>query len=85
MVTKQLVSREPSSEDRRKITLSLTGSGQKILEEISEQSQKDLAQYLAPLTDEERAVVFSALELLEPLFSAQRDLEESSGSKVEKN
>ena len=78
LVSKQFVLREPSIEDRRKITLTLTGNGQKALQEISEHSQRDLAQYLTSLTAEERSVVFQAFQLLEPLFSVQRDLDESS-------
>ena len=82
LVSKGLVFREPSTEDRRKITLALTQNGQETLQKIFEQSQKDLAQYLTSLTAEERLVVFKALKLLEPLFSAQRDLEETTESEV---
>jgi DNA-binding MarR family transcriptional regulator len=77
LVSKQFVLREPSLEDRRKITLTLTGNGQTALQEISEHSQKYMAQYLTPLTAEERAIVLKAFQLLEPLFSVQRDLDES--------
>jgi DNA-binding MarR family transcriptional regulator len=76
MVSKQLVSRQNSTEDRRKITLTLTGNGKKILDEISEQSQIDLAPHLAGLSDAERLLVFQALTLLEPLFSVSKDSEE---------
>ncbi|MEI7844422.1 MAG: MarR family transcriptional regulator [Chloroflexota bacterium] len=76
MVSKQLVSRQNSTEDRRKITLTLTGNGQKILNEITQHSQNDLAPHLAALSDAERLVVFQALTILEPLFSTSKDPEE---------
>jgi DNA-binding MarR family transcriptional regulator len=78
LVSKQLVLREPSTQDRRKITLTLTGDGHKALQEISEHSQKDLGQYLTSLSAEELAIVLKAFQLLEPLFSVQRDLDEST-------
>lgn len=84
LVSKQMVLRVPSNEDRRKITLTLTENGQKTLKEISEHSQKDLAQYLTSLTAEERSVVFQALQLLEPLFSTPKDLDENAENLAEK-
>ena len=72
LVKTQLVSREPSTEDRRKITLTLTGQGQKTLDEVFEHSHQHLAGYLSPLTPEEAETVLRALQLLGPLFSTQR-------------
>jgi DNA-binding MarR family transcriptional regulator len=72
LVKNQLVLREPSIEDRRKITLTLTDQGQKILEEVFEHSRQHLAGFLSPLSPEEAEIVFQALKLLGPLFSSQR-------------
>jgi len=70
LVNNQLVLREPSADDRRKITLTLTEQGQEILEKVFEQSRKDLAAYLSPLTPEDAEIIFQALNLLGPLFSS---------------
>ena len=72
LVKTQLVLREPSTEDRRKITLTLTDQGQKVLDEVYEHSRQHLAGYLAPLSPEEAETVYKALQLLGPLFSSQR-------------
>jgi DNA-binding MarR family transcriptional regulator len=75
LVLKELVCREPSTEDRRKITLTISENGQKTLQEIYSLSQRELAGYLSPLTDEERQLVSTAFKLLEPLFTSQKDSE----------
>ena len=72
LVNGQLVLRESSTQDRRKITLTLTEQGQQTLEEVFEHSRKDLATYLASLTPDETEIVFQALRLLGPLFSSRR-------------
>jgi len=72
LVNRQLVLRELSTEDRRKITLTLTAQGQQTLEEVFEHSHRHLAGYLSPLSTEETKIVFQALKLLGPLFSSQR-------------
>jgi DNA-binding MarR family transcriptional regulator len=83
MVSKQVVSRQNSTEDRRKITLTLTENGKKILNEIFEHSQNDLAPHLATLSEEERLLVFQALTILEPLFSTSKDPEEVIAAQAE--
>jgi DNA-binding MarR family transcriptional regulator len=77
LVSGQLVLRETSTEDRRKITLTLTAQGQKTLDEVFEHSRNDLAAYLTVLTAEQRAIVFQGLKLLAPLFSSHREPEEN--------
>jgi len=72
LVNRQLILREPSTEDRRKITLTLTDQGRQTLEEVFEHSRQHLAGYLSPLSSEESEIVFQALKLLGPLFSSQR-------------
>lgn len=73
LVSKGLVLRESSTEDRRKITLTLTDQGQKTLSEVFDYSRQDLATYLTPLTSAEQEIVFQALKLLGPLFSTQQE------------
>ena len=68
LVSNQLVLRQPSSEDRRKVTLSLTGKGQRILGEVFDYSRQHLADFLSPLTEAERITVYQGLKLLGPLF-----------------
>ena len=70
LVSNTLVLRESSTEDRRKITLTLTDEGQKTLDALFEHSRNDLAVYLSPLAPEQRAIVFQGLKLLAPLFSS---------------
>jgi DNA-binding MarR family transcriptional regulator len=72
MVNNQLILRQPSTEDRRKITLTLTDQGQQTLEEVFEHSRLHLAGYLSPLSADEAEIVYQALKLLGPLFSSQR-------------
>ena len=69
LVSNQLVLRAPSLKDRRKITLTITESGQKSLDGLFEQSRNDLTAHLAPLTAEQRAIVYQGLKFLAPLFS----------------
>ena len=72
LVSNQLVLRAASTEDRRKISLTLTEEGHKTLEALFELSRNDLAIRLAPLTTEQRAIVFQGLQLLAPLFSSPK-------------
>jgi DNA-binding MarR family transcriptional regulator len=72
MVTKNLVVREPSTHDRRKISLTLTDLGQKTLDEVFEYSRNDLASYLSGLGTKDLETVYQALKLLRPLFSTSK-------------
>jgi len=68
LVLDHLIKREPSLKDRRKITLTLTDQGQKILEQAHNATQARVAEILAHLTPEEGEMVFQAMVLLQPLF-----------------
>jgi len=70
MVTNNLVVREPSTQDRRKIALTLTTEGQHTLEEVFEHSRNHLAMYLSGLEIKELETVNQALKLLKPLFAS---------------
>jgi DNA-binding MarR family transcriptional regulator len=68
MVLKNLIWREPSLDDRRKITLILTAQGQHLLEIARNGTQARLAEVLSQLTPEEGKTVYLAMNLLLPLF-----------------
>jgi DNA-binding MarR family transcriptional regulator len=68
MVTRQLVRREISATDRRRITLVLTEAGQATLQSAYEATQTYLARRLAELSTQEQAAVEQALQILRPLF-----------------
>jgi DNA-binding MarR family transcriptional regulator len=72
LVNNQFVLREPSTEDRRKIALTLTDPSQQTLKEVFEHSRQHLTGYLSPLSTEESEIVFQALKLLGPLFSSRQ-------------
>jgi DNA-binding MarR family transcriptional regulator len=73
LVCDQLVKRESSTEDRRKVALTLTVEGQNSLEEVFNHSQDQLAFFLSPLSQQELGIVYQALDLLEPLFTPHRE------------
>ena len=73
LVNNQFVLRAPSTEDRRKITLTLTHQGQQTLGEVFEHSRQHLAGYLSSLSPDESEIVYQALKLLGPLFSPQQE------------
>jgi DNA-binding MarR family transcriptional regulator len=68
LMLNRLVRREPSSKDRRKVTLTLTSRGQDILEKARNGTLARLAEVLSHLTPEEGETVFKAMKLLQPLF-----------------
>jgi DNA-binding MarR family transcriptional regulator len=68
LVTHSMVVRQPSSRDRRKITLALTPAGQNVLEQARTSAQARLADLLACLSSEQCETVYQALQILQPLF-----------------
>lgn len=68
LVTRGLVSREPSPRDRRRIALCLTARGQSTLATARRAAQASLGRLLSTLSPEERATVANALRVLRPLF-----------------
>lgn len=81
LVERGLVDRETSSQDRRRVNLTLTKLGALNFGNVLRTTETRLAEVVTDLTDEERACVVEALELLRPLFLARalspmRDLEE---------
>lgn len=68
LVERGLVDRETSSEDRRRIHLTLTDTGHALLRRVHEATEARLAGIVAPLSDADRTTVVRALELLRPVF-----------------
>lgn len=68
LVTNRIISRELSSKDRRKVTLTLTAQGQEILERSRIETQARLATVLSRLSPDENETVFRAMQLLKPVF-----------------
>lgn len=69
LVQQEMVGRETSAHDRRRVTLRITPRGRAALQAVREPAVRALAQRLAALTEGERATVLHAMELLGPLFT----------------
>jgi DNA-binding MarR family transcriptional regulator len=70
LVTRGLVSREPSPGDRRYVVLSLTAHGEALLASARDATRARLGETLARLPDEDLATVERALELLRGVFES---------------
>jgi DNA-binding MarR family transcriptional regulator len=70
LVTRGLVSREPSAGDRRYVVLSLTPEGEALLASARDARRTRLGETLARLSDEDLATVERALELLRGVFES---------------
>jgi DNA-binding MarR family transcriptional regulator len=68
LVSKALVERADSPDDRRKITLKLTPAGQELLGNARDLTEARLVELLSALTESECEAVSKALDLLEPIF-----------------
>jgi DNA-binding MarR family transcriptional regulator len=69
LVARQLVVRQTHPNDRRRMILTLTHSGQTTLEASRTSTRACLAEMLASLTDNQRATIVKAMEMLRPVFS----------------
>ena len=72
LVKKGLISRQESTTDRRRLMLVLTQSGESIINSARANAQNKLAKILSNLSNEELNTIHKALELLNPLFTLQR-------------
>jgi DNA-binding MarR family transcriptional regulator len=75
LVERKLVTREFDLEDRRRVTLALTGRGRAILHAARAPTQAYLAEVLSAVSPAERAVVLQAMRVLRPLFISDRERE----------
>ncbi len=71
LVARKLLSRQTDPADRRRLTLSLTRSGQTALEASRRATRACLAESLATLTEAERATVTKAMAALRPVFAPE--------------
>lgn len=70
LVVEKLVVRQDSSEDRRKVLLSLTQQGQIMLEQARSGTQACLASLLSGLTAQEHETILLGMKHLQAVFSA---------------
>ncbi len=75
LVTRQLVTRETSPSDRRRVTLRLTPLGQTTWQSAREATQAHLSQRVAALSAAKRATVVTAMQALRPIFMPGRETE----------
>jgi len=80
LVTRGLVSREPSPKDRRRIALCLTARGQSTLAAARRATQAGLARLLAALSNEDQVTVANAMRALRPLFVPRTEEEAEARS-----
>jgi DNA-binding MarR family transcriptional regulator len=71
LVARGLVLSQPSTVDRRKIVLSLTGAGRASLEAARQGTLDRLEELLAPLAPDERATVIQATRILARAFTPE--------------
>lgn len=70
LVHRELLTRNVSVDDRRRVELSLTKSGAAILEESRDMAQARLAEILEPLSPGEMEQVLTAMQHLRSAFTA---------------
>jgi DNA-binding MarR family transcriptional regulator len=64
------VLRKRGSQDRRRVLVNITPAGQEVLEGVQEQMVRRVAEILKPLTEEERRVLLSGLNILRQVFES---------------
>ena len=69
LVKQELVTRQESVSDRRRLTLVLTRSGESIVNTARAGAQANLTKILGSLSNDELNIVHQAMELLYPLFA----------------
>jgi DNA-binding MarR family transcriptional regulator len=69
LVTRELLVRDASKQDRRRITLSLTPQGESLLRSAKERTQLNLAKKLETLSPSEARAVAASLRTLSALFA----------------
>lgn len=69
LVERKLVERKGNVNDRRRITLVITGKGGRLLKTTRESTQESLARRLSTLQKDDRSTVHQAMIVLRQLFS----------------
>jgi DNA-binding MarR family transcriptional regulator len=75
LVTRKLVVRRPSPEDRRHISLRLSSRGIAELRKAQQNTEMRLAETLGVLTPSQQAIVVGALQILRPVFAREQSPE----------
>ena len=68
LVERQLLAREESPEDRRRVSLRITNAGRALVGTAREGALARLADVLADLSARERAQIIDAMDILRPMF-----------------
>lgn len=71
LVGRNLVKREKSAEDRRRITLSLTRTGKRELNTAYQYTQKFIEEKLSSLSEEKLDAIFQAMQILREIFQLE--------------
>jgi DNA-binding MarR family transcriptional regulator len=69
LVARGMVERVPEADDRRRVALSLTRNGRRLLDVVHDATQAHLSSLFGDLSAAERAAIVDAMELVSPLFS----------------
>ncbi|MCX6099388.1 MAG: MarR family transcriptional regulator [Candidatus Bipolaricaulota bacterium] len=69
LVTRGLIERGPEADDRRRVALSLTRDGRRLLDMVHDVTQARLSGLFGGLSAAERAAIVDAMKLVSPLFS----------------
>jgi DNA-binding MarR family transcriptional regulator len=72
LVKQELMNRQDSATDRRRMILSLTKSGEEIVNFARKNAQAELTKILSVLPADELKIVQDSLEILNPLFGHHR-------------
>jgi DNA-binding MarR family transcriptional regulator len=79
LVAKQLVERQPSLTDRRRVTLSLTAAGKILLDAAYQETQAHFTDLFAVLSDRDRSNIFEAMQVLRRVFTGDEVRKASGG------
>lgn len=75
LVSRGLVARQANPDDRRRITLGLTATGQAAMASAQQITRNRLAERLAELPDAERLAIVQAMQTLRPIFTSDSQVE----------
>ena len=73
LVTRDLVTRQTSATDRRRVTLDLTTHGKAVLEAARQDTQARLAEILMALSAAERTAIVQAMRALRTVFVSTQE------------
>ena len=79
LVDRQLVTRQLSTSDRRRITLNLTESGKSVLEASYQITRVHFSEVFTRLPEADRALIIRAMQVLRSIFSTNEALQGGSG------